>query len=253
MSRFITFYIGLNFPFHTLKTMKMKVLSTLLMLTFMLIGCTSESYDSGDGRYSAMRADFTEARTDGTAAIVSFTTDDGESLNLTQPYKPSWNQKADTTYRALIYYNKVQGPQGKDEAQLVMLNSVAVPVPKPAAEFKEGVKTDPVVLNSTWISRSGRYLNLDLSLKTGKTDDKDAIQTLGIAIENTTQSADGHTTMTLTLYHDQGTVPEYYSTACYVSVPLFRTPTALSAGDTVRINVSTYSGKITKTFTLKGQ
>jgi len=232
--------------------MKPRHISALLAACCLLFGCTNEGYESGDGRYSDMRADFSEALTDGSRVIVSFTTDDGESLCLTQPYKPQWTEKGDTTYRALIYYNKMQEASGSYKAELVMLGRVFVPTAQPQSEFKEGVKTDPVSLNSVWISGSGRWLNLDLSVKTGTPDEEEAVQTLGLVLDSAVQDADGHTTVTLTLYHDQGTVPEYYSTACYISVPLFRAPTVLSAGDTVIINVQTYDGLKTKTCTIKG-
>lgn len=219
----------------------------LLTLPF---GCTNEAYESGDGMYSDMRADFVEALTDGTAAIVSFTTDEGESLALTQAYKPAWCEKGDTTYRALIYYNKVEVAEDSYKAQPIILNNVLVPTAKPATEFEDGIKTDPVVLNSTWISKSGRWLNLDLDLKTGKSDDEEAAQTLGMVLESMTEDDSGHTAVTLTLYHDQGGVPEYYSTSCYVSVPLFRAPVELSEGDTITINIQTYSGSVQKTYIL---
>lgn len=233
-------------------TMMKTILKTLpFSLLAWLFGCTNEAYESGDGRYSDMRADFAEAQTDGSAAVISFTTDDGESLTLTQAVKPSWAEKGDTTYRALIYYNKVENSQGAERAEAVMLRNVIVPAAKPLTDFKDGVKTDPVSLNSSWISASQRWLNLDLSLKTGKSDDEDAAQTLGLALESVEQDSGGHCSVTLTLYHDQGTVPEYYSTTCYVSVPLFRAPVELSAGDTVTINIQTYNGKVSKTFTIK--
>lgn len=197
-----------------------------------------------------MRADFAEALTDGSAAIISFTTDDGESLSLTQAYKPTWTEKGDTTYRALVYYNTVQQKSGTDAAELVMLGRVYVPTAQPSVEFKDGIKTDPVSLNSVWISKSQRWLNLDLSVKTGKSDDEEAAQTLGLVLNSAEQDSNGHTTVTLTLYHDQGTVPQYYSTACYISVSLFREPVALSAGDTVVINIQTYNELITKSYTI---
>lgn len=232
--------------------MRLRQTLAFIAALWLFFCCTNEGYESGDGAYSDMRADFSEALTDGSAAIVSFTTDDGESLSLTQAYKPQWVEKGDTTYRALIYYNKVQDISGSYNAELVMLRKVIVPMAQPQSEFNDGVKTDPVSLNSSWISASQRWLNLDLSVKTGKSDDEDAAQTLGLVLDSATQDADGHTTVTLTLYHDQGSVPEYYSTACYVSVPLFRAPVELSAGDTVVINVQTYDGLKSKTYTIKG-
>lgn len=229
----------------------MKAKTAMLLLAATVAACTNEGYESGDGRYSDMRADFVEAQTDGSGAIISFETDDGEAYNMAQAYKPQWTKEVDSTYRALIYYNPMTTATGNKEAELVMLRSVSVPAVRTAAEFTEGVKTDPVTLNSVWLSGSMRYLNLDISLKTGTPDDEDARQTLGIALENSTQNEDGSTTTELTLYHDQGTVPEYYSSECFVSVPLYRGLLTPVAGDTIRFNITTYKGLITKTFRIE--
>ena len=232
-------------------TMHIPIKTTLIALTTLLAACTSDGYQSGDGRYSAMRADFVEAATDGTAAITTISTDDGNTLTLTQTVKTKWAQKADSTYRALAYYNPVATVPGANEAELMALQSVAVPTVKRPNDIENGLKTDPVSLNSVWLSRSGRYLNLDISLKTGRSDDEDATQTIGAALTGKTLNTDGTTTFTLTLHHDQGSVPEYYSTACYVSIPLYRGLLTPAAGDTVAIDITTYKGKTVKTFTIK--
>lgn len=229
----------------------LKPTDMLLAAALTLAACTSEGYDSGEGSYSGMRADFVEACTDGSAAIVSIVTDDGESLQLTQAVKAKWAEKGDTAYRALLYYKKVEASGGAVSAEAMGLRSVAVPQVAPAADFRDGVKTDPVTFNSAWISRSQKYLNLDLSLKTGRTDDEDAAQTLGVVLDSLGRNAQGGVTAALRLYHDQGTVPEYYSTACYVSVPLPRAPLGLVSGDSVRVSIATYGGEVTKTFVLK--
>lgn len=217
--------------------MKAILLTSIILL---LAACTSESYESGEGKYSGMRADFTEAVTDGTGAIKSFTTDDGDQLTLTRAVKPQWQTKADTTYRALIYYNKVAAEASSFKAEPLSVVRVLVPQPRKAAELKDGYKTDPVIMNSAWMSRSGRYLNLDLSIKTGKTDDDKARHTLGLVIESTKTDNNGHTTYTLTLTHDRGGVPEYYSAECYVSIPLYGDELHPVKGDTLVLNVNTY-------------
>lgn len=231
--------------------MSLKPKHILIAAALTLAACTSEGYDSGDGSYSDMRADFVEACTDGSAAIVSVVTDDGDSLPLTQAVKAKWAVKGDTAYRALLYYNRVESSSGGFNAEAMGLRSVAVPQVAPAADFSGGVKTDPVTLNSAWISRSRKYLNLDLSLKTGQSDDEDTAQTLGIVLDSLTHGTQDNVTAHLRLYHDQGGVPEYYSTACYVSVPLPRTPLCLKGGDSVRVSITTYGGEVVRTFVIK--
>lgn len=216
-----------------------------------LICCTNEGYESGDSRYSGMRAEFSEAATDGTGAFVSFQTDGGESLPLAQSYKPEWAGVADTTYRVLAYYEPISNGQGIEEASLMGLKSVIVPNVQPASEFKEGVKTDPVSFNSAWISASQRYLNIDFSVKTGVIDGSDVIQLVGMALDTVAQNSLGHRTFSLRLYHNQGNAPEYYSSQHFLSVPLYCGQTAAEAGDSVLISIQTYDGTVSKGFAVK--
>ena len=50
--------------------------------------------------------------------------------------------------------------------------------------------------------------------------------------------------MTLRLHHDQGGVPEYYSSRIYTSIPL----NGELAGKIIRLKVNTYKGEIEKTY-----
>lgn len=50
-------------------------------------------------------------------------------------------------------------------------------------------------------------------------------------------NADGTTTQHLTLYHDQGGVPEYYSQRTYVSIPL-----SDIHADFIILTINTYDG-----------
>lgn len=231
--------------------MKLRTIITAFALPAVLIGCTSEAYESGDGYYSGMVAEFSEALTDGTGAFVSIETDGGESLSLTQAYKSEWGGVADTAYRALVYYERELSSTGTAAARLMGLQSVVVPSVQPASEFKEGVKTDPVSFQSAWISASGRYLNLDFSVKTGTLSDTDVIQLVGMSLDSVCQDSTGRRTFSLRLYHDQGNAPEYYSKQCYLSVPLFRGHAAATAGDTVQISIQTYDGMVSKRFIAK--
>lgn len=52
----------------------------------------------------------------------------------------------------------------------------------------------------------------------------------------------------LILYHDQGSVPEYYSAKLYMSIPVEYIPIELSAGDEVQVSMTTYGGEVVKTF-----
>lgn len=226
----------------------MKHLTPLISLLLLLVSCSNDAYDTGDGSLSFMRADFVEATTNASSAVVSIATDDGETLTVSPVYAPTWTAKADTTYRALAYYNKVETNQGGYQAEMIALQQVLVPTVQSLSALKEGLKTDPVTLESAWVSRNGKYINLDLSVKTGTTDGETVAQTIGMVCTEVTQHADGTHTIALTLYHDQNGAPEYYSAECYVSVPLSALPVTLSEGDEVQVTIATYSGSVVKVF-----
>ena len=214
----------------------------------MLAACGTDTYDTGDGALSGMRADFVEARTDAYANMVSIETDDGAQLRLSQPVAAEWASKPDTVYRALFYYNPGDDGQGAATAEPLAVQQVLVPEITDADDVEGGVKTDPVTLVSAWKSRNGKYLNLELSIKTGAVDGEYGTQTLGIINLGVETKADGTRTASLQLYHDQAGVPEYYSTTAYLSVAVARLPFTPAKGDEVSIEIVTYDGTITKTF-----
>ena len=101
------------------------------------------------------------------------------------------------------------------------------------------LRTDPVGFESLWMSKNGSYINLSLLLKSGKTEVDDALHALGIVSHGTTTGADRRRTLHLTLYHDQGGVPAYYTVQQYVSIPT----QLLEEADTVELTLNTYNGK----------
>ena len=68
-------------------------------------------------------------------------TDDGTTLRLTPAYRPKWKVKADTTYRALLYYNKVE----EGATAVVAIQPVAVLKMKRTTDVAH-MHTDPVTL-----------------------------------------------------------------------------------------------------------
>ena len=89
------------------------------------------------------------------------------------------------------------------------------------------------------MSKSGRYLNLSLLLKTGVTDDSTAVQNLAIVSDTVITHPDNKRIRHLILHHDQANVPEYYSTPVYISIPTQRID-----ADSVRISINSYSGEV---------
>ena len=228
----------------------MKLLFRLVLLTLLplLLACENEAYDTGDGALSAMRADFVEAETDADARMTGFETDGGERLRLTSPVAVAWMDRPDTVYRALLYYNKVTAADGSAAAEPLSLAQVLVLPVVSAADLAVEPKRDPVTFVSSWTSANGRYLNLELLIKTGKTDEGYGTQSVGMKCDSVTADAAGRRTVWLCLTHDQNGVPEYYSSEAYVSVPVSALPVLPAEGDEVRIGINTYGGPTVRSF-----
>lgn len=235
-----------------------KSLSTLLLpFTFYLLpitfltACTSESYETGDGKYSYLRADFGEIHTAKPQQVDYAVNDEGRRISFETAPTVKWAEKGDTLYRALLYYNDLPDKA----ARSISLQPVYVLAPKAAADVKDP-SHDPVTFESAWLSTCQRtdltiavdsvkreavthYLNIAFLLKTGQPDDEKARQTIGMMSE---QADDG--SLRLTLLHDQGAIPQYYSTRIYVSIPL--SDSQLQRGISLCIN--TYDGELIRTF-----
>ena len=226
------------------KSLALKVISYLLPLTsYLFISCTQNTYDKGDGQYSYLRGDFVEAQVGADKKIVSLITDEGESLPLSQPYSAKWITRSDTVYRCMLYYNKVRDSRGQYVAEPISVGEVPCPIIVPLAKLETEMKTDPVNFESAWMSKTGRYINLSFALKTGTTEDEEAVHSLRIVQDTIITYPDGTRTCHLRLFHDQGGVPDYYSTQVYASIITSEIP-----ADSARIAINTYKGIVTKTF-----
>jgi len=213
----------------------------IILASLLTIACTQDYYDKGEGKYSLMRADFVEAHTNGQKQIDYIVTDDGDRLALSTTVSTKWTTTADTLYRCILYYNKVSADDGSIVAEPVSIQQVGCPRAIPLSSFHDEVKTDPVRFESAWISKSGRYLNVSLYVMTGSTDDAEAAQALAFLCDTVMTHPDQTRTCFLRLYHDQGSVPQYYSAQVYRSIPMSDLP-----ADTIRFQINTYDGPTEK-------
>ncbi len=205
--------------------------------------CQSDSYDTGQGPYSLMQADFVEAHTSASGFVYRIETDDGQTFSLAEPQKTVWASVTDTVYRALLYYEKT------NDSVVRAVSVSQVPTLYPTAlKPDETLLTDPVKFESMWVSANGKYLNLGLYLKNGSTQGDSLHHTVGMIRESETTSADGKRTVNLCFFHDQGGVPEYYSTRYYVSVPCKEID-----ADSVVVAINTYNGTVERRFSLSGR
>jgi hypothetical protein len=215
-------------------------LTVLAMLA--LTACTTDSYDKGEGKYSLTQAEMVELSVDGKKQATAFVLDDDSHFTLTSPATASWIQKADTTYRAILYFNKLT----ETTAECVQMG--AVPTLRPVEHWKmKELPQDPVGFESAWLSKKGKYLNVGLLLKTGQVDGEDGIHTVGIAQDTILVNADNTRTAYYRFLHAQGGVPEYYTNRRYISI-LIPSDTPL---DTIRLSIPTYDGIKERTFLMK--
>lgn len=219
----------------------MKRLLPLCLFTFLLFSCETDSYEKGQGKYSLMLADMAEIVINSEKQAVSFTTDDGDGYTLTSPVTGQWIQTADTTYRAIIYYNKVENGQ----AEYMGLTTVPTMVPVEHWRFKEQPQ-DPVGFESAWLAKSKKYINLGLLFKSGYVDDAIGRHLISIAQDTVLVNANQTTTAYYRFLHGQNETPEYFTNRHYVSILL---PQDLP--DTVSVSIVTYSGIVERRFGLK--
>ena len=221
-----------------------RLLPISLCLSFLMVlsSCETDSYEKGEGRYSLLQADFACLTVDGEKQGVSFITDEGDSYLISNPLKTSWIQTADTVYRTYLYYNKVDNGKAKVTSMGLLPTLIA----RQAKDFKRQPQ-DPVGLESAWLTRDGRYINMGLLLKNGRNDNgEEGLHALSLVLDEVRQNADQTQTACYRLLHDQGKAPEYYTNRRYVCILL---PTE-QRPDSVCLTVNTYDGVVVKKFKL---
>ena len=212
------------------------------LIVFTLLGCKNDTYDSGDGKYSYIKADFVEAHTASAKEINYAITDDGDSLVLSPHVSADWAAKSDSDYRALLYYyNTVNN----NTTTAYSISRVPVVAYHPLSDFKS-VHIDPVNFESAWLSTNRKYLNIGFYVKTGQQDGSTSSQVISMINDGVVSKSDGTHELCLRMYHDQNGVPEYYSTKGYISVPIVTLP----KGYIIHLSIKTYDGAITKDFTI---
>lgn len=262
------------------------VASAAVVAAALLASCTTEQYDSGDGKLSYLRSDFVEACTDAQSRMSSFTTDEQLSLQVEGTPKVSWMTTPDSTYRALVYYaapssssalssSSAIGPSsasGSSSAsassssssssasftersaqnlasapvKVFIVNNVLCPKIK-RLQTSAPPKTDPVSFVALWLSANRKYVNITFDVKTGSSGSDADGQSIGAVLTDMTRNADGTLTAHITFCHDQGNVPQYYSSRQYASLAVAQ----MQDADSASIVINSYKGKVVKTISLK--
>lgn len=218
-------------------------LSLLFSSAVLLTACETDSYDKGDGKWSHTIADFAELRADAQKRGVSFVTDDGANFIFDQAVKASWIKTGDSTYRTSIYYNPVA------EGVAHPVSCILVPTVKakePSAFPRQ--PQDPLGVESCWLSKNGKYLNLGLLMKNGRDSEGDeTTHAISLVLDGTRQNSNNTVTACYRLLHDKRDALEYYTNRRHISILL---PTS-NRPDSVELTIKTYQGDWRKTISIK--
>jgi hypothetical protein len=211
----------------------------VLVVTFLVVSCTVDPYETVDPSLSYLKAEMVDMHVVG-REVRSIVTDADERLSVSSSFLlPEKIEHRDTTYRVMLYYNKV----GNKPIELKSMRQAYVVRPSDR-QSSLTLKDDPVKLISAWKAQNGNYLNLSLGFMTGNVDDDGAVHKLGLVVDAVETMGDGSRTYYLIFHHDQDSIPEYYTQTVYLSIPL----KDYAIGDRICIKMNTYSGCIEKSF-----
>ena len=146
-----------------MKRLSSSIVLYLLLSSSFFLSCERDSYEKGEGRYSLLQADFANLTVDNEKRGVSFVTDEGESYLLSNPLKTSWIETADTVYRTYLYYNK----EDNGRADIKSIGILPTLIARDAKDFKRQPQ-DPLGVESSWLTRDSKYINMGLLLKNGR-------------------------------------------------------------------------------------
>lgn len=211
----------------------------ILTIAAFLTACTNDGYETGDGKFSFLTSDFVEVFSNSQSMLTHAIDDNDKDILFKAPQSCLWAETADSTYRALLYYNVTEGEQA---VEVYTISPVLVLRKRNAADVSE-IHTDPLFVRSAWIGKNRKYLNLGIGVKSGTTEDpsENLKQTIGIVCDEVITRSDGSKTHRLRLLHNQNGVPEYYTNWLYVSVPL----DGIGENDEIELTVNTYQGEQT--------
>lgn len=211
------------------------MIKRIIIFSFVLVllgACKNDNYETGDGEHSYLQADFVEAYTSAAKELVSARTDDGDTLIFSPHVIKNWAATPDSTYRSLLYYNKVNDDRTTEVYAIAQVPVVKIVTPS----GHDTMPTDPIILQSVWVSGNKKYINMGFGVKTGVEEGNDNIQSLSVVLDSIgTQAYNAHDVY-LKVAHNQNGVPEYYTSYGYISIPT----KSFERGTTIHLRVNTY-------------
>lgn len=212
---------------------------TYIFLTVFLL--SNEGCQEDDYVYPDVLTEFTEVQTNDEGVLTYLLTDQGDKYQILEREGLD-GLTPDSIYRTLCVYQITDVE--KETVQLYSAQKVLSMLPKPASAFSDGIRTDPLDIQSIWLS--GKYLNMVLLPMA-----KDKSHIFHFVENSLTQDNEGRAQLELTLYHDQNGDYEAFTRKTYLSMPLWGYGNKLDTGDRIVLHIQTYEeGNTTREFTL---
>lgn len=215
-----------------------KFLIYIFLTVFLL---SNEGCQEDDYVYPDVLTEFTEVQTNDEGVLTYLLTDQGDKYQILEREGLD-GLTPDSIYRTLCVYQITDVE--KETVQLYSAQKVLSMLPKPASAFSDGIRTDPLDIQSIWLS--GKYLNMVLLPMA-----KDKSHIFHFVENSLTQDNEGRAQLELTLYHDQNGDYEAFTRKTYLSIPLWGYGNKLDTGDRIVLHIQTYKeGNTTREFTL---
>lgn len=208
---------------------------TYLLIFILISSVFSSCSDEESTDLSCLTAEMCDIYLIAPKTAVKAITDGDRSLSFDSQLAVAWATKADSVYRAMLYYNSPITSQTVSPlyAERVLL---LTPYPKSkAAEWSNNA--DPMEVNSIWQAKNGKYLNLSVSLKNGSATDDTQYHSLGL-VTDTVISSTAKSRHYYRVCHAQNNMPMHYTIRTYISIPIAGIP----EGDTLTVSIPTDSG-----------
>ena len=212
----------------------------LFLLCMLSLGACKEDYS-----YPNVLTELAEVQTDAGGKLSKLTTDDGRTFSV--KIQSAENKFVpDTLYRMLTVFEPLE--EQNNQLKVYSAQPVFSKFAQPVSFFKEGIKTDPVDIQSIWYS--GSYLNFILCVQTK--DKPHVFHFVDQGIHKMNQSgtdSQGKKVLELTFYHDRNKDYEAFTTKYCFSIPLKPYEKVLNKGDIIRLHLNTYKeGKVIREF-----
>lgn len=203
----------------------------VISLFLWVMGFVSCADDDDDYTYPSLLSEFTDVSTNADGRFDYLLTDGGQKLGIVNAAELEVEGVTpDTVYRTLSRYELVDGG-----AKLYSLQAIPLLYPELQTAFLEGVKADPLALQSLW--RGGSYLNMIALVKA-----QDGKHVFRVVEDSLTISPAGSRKLFLRLYHDAGSDVQAYTQKAYLSIALSPYASSLSSGDTIVMDIPTEKG-----------